>query len=74
MRLSVNLKQKEGNNVVRITKNEMEFLTKKKGVRFGEGGIFHTVARHRRTYYLTESKRNMRFLNQYRNPKTNEGR
>lgn len=47
----------------------MEILTKQYGVRFGDGGIFHTVARHRRTYYLTESKRNKKFLEQVRHPK-----
>ena len=58
--------------MVRITKKEMEILTKEKGVRFGENGIFHTVARHRRTYYLTESKKNMRKLNQIRRPAKDE--
>lgn len=51
--------------MIRISKREMEFLTKEKGVRFGENGIFHTVARHRRTYYLTESKKNLKYLKQY---------
>lgn len=53
--------------MVRISKKEMEYLTKVKGVNFGYNGISHTVARHRRTYYLTESKKNMRYLKQYRN-------
>ena len=52
--------------MVRITKKEMESLTKKYGVNFGENGIFHTIARHRRTYYLTESKKNMAFLKEIR--------
>ena len=43
----------------------MEYLTKN-GIRFGEGGITHTTARHRRTYYLTESKKCMDLLSEYR--------
>lgn len=43
----------------------MEHL-RSKGIWFGEGGITHTTARHRRTYYMTESKRCMRLLNKYR--------
>lgn len=43
----------------------MEFLTKN-GIKFGENGITHTTARHRRTYYLTESKKCMSLLNEYR--------
>lgn len=44
----------------------MEFL-RNNGIWFGECGILHTTARHRRTYYLTESKRCMNLLNDYRN-------
>lgn len=43
----------------------MEYLCNK-GIWFGEGGIVHTTARHRRTYYLTESKKCMTLLNEYR--------
>lgn len=43
----------------------MEFLYNK-GIRFGEGGITHTTARHRRTYYMTESRKCMNLLNEYR--------
>lgn len=42
----------------------MEYL-RSKGIWFGEGGITHTTG-HRRTYYLTESKRCMSLLNDYR--------
>ena len=47
----------------------MEFL-RDEGIRFGEGGITHTTARHRRTYYMTESRRCMRLLNEYRHNDT----
>lgn len=43
----------------------MEYLAKN-GVRFGENGILHTVARHRRTYYLTESEKCLNLLKDYR--------
>ena len=43
----------------------MEFLTKN-GIKFGENGITHTTARHRRTYYLTENVKCMSLLNEYR--------
>lgn len=44
----------------------MQYLTKN-GVHFGENGITHTTARHRRTYYLTENKKCIKLLNEYRN-------
>ena len=44
----------------------MLYLTKN-GIRFGENGITHTTARHRRTYYLTESPKCMEMLDKYRN-------
>ena len=34
----------------------MEFLVKQ-GVRFGEDGISHTTARHRRNYFLCMSRK-----------------
>lgn len=43
----------------------MEFLLKN-GVHYGENGITHTTARHRRNYYLCESKKCMNLLNEYR--------
>lgn len=43
----------------------MQYLTHN-GVRFGENGIIHTVARHRRTYYMTESVRCLQLLEDYR--------
>lgn len=53
------------NIILKITKTEMEYLTSK-GVPMGYNGISHTVARGRRTYYMTESKRNLRLLEKYR--------
>jgi hypothetical protein len=43
----------------------MEYLTKN-GVKFGEDGLSHTTARHRRSYYLTETPKNMSLLRKYR--------
>ena len=40
----------------------------KRGIKYGEGGIGHTRSRHSGvTYYLTESPRNMKILEKYRN-------
>lgn len=44
----------------------MEYLVSN-GVNFGEGGISHTDSRHRRTYYLTESSKNMKLHTEYEN-------
>ncbi len=52
--------------MIKISKQEMLYL-KSKGIRFGENGMTHTTARHRRTYYVTESKKCMNLLNEYRN-------
>ena len=43
----------------------MEYLTKKKGVPFGENGVSHTYGHHHK-YHLCESKYNMMLLNEYR--------
>lgn len=43
----------------------MQYL-REHGIRFGESGISHTVARHRRTYYATESRRNTELLKRFR--------
>jgi len=51
--------------LIKISKKEMFYLHNK-GVPFGENGITHTTARHRKTYYLTESKRNKSLLEKYR--------
>ena len=48
-----------------IEKREMQYLVNK-GVRFGENGISHTTARHRRNYWCTENKKCMSLLNEYR--------
>ena len=57
--------ERDVNLLVKISKSEMEYL-QKSGVKFGENGLSHTTARHRRTYYLTESVKNMALLNTYR--------
>lgn len=53
-------------SLIKITKQEMLYL-QGKGIQFGENGITHTSSRHRRTYYLTESRKCMMLLNEYRN-------
>ena len=50
--------------IVKISKQEMIYL-QNHGICFGENGIIHTTARHRRTYYLTESNKCMQLLNDY---------
>ena len=46
--------------------NEVKYLIGK-GIDYGYEGISHTTSRHSgTTYYLTESKRNMKVLNEYR--------
>lgn len=43
----------------------MEYL-QSNGIPFGENGIVHTTARHRRTYYMSETKRNSILLSDYK--------
>lgn len=57
--------ERDVNLLIKISKSEMEYL-QKFGVKFGENGLSHTTARHRRTYYLTESTKNVALLNAYR--------
>lgn len=54
--------------LIKITKDEMEYLCSS-GVKFGEYGISHTNSCHRRTYYLTESGKNLALLDKYRKSK-----
>ena len=42
----------------KISSKEAKWLTKN-GVRWNDNGVSHTTARHRRTYYLCESERNL---------------
>lgn len=44
----------------------MEFLVAN-GITYGEDGISHSTARHRRKYWCTENKKCMDLLNEYRN-------
>ena len=50
----------------------MEYL-RSKGVGFGEGGIIHSTAMHRRNYWCTESRYCMSLLNRYRENATVQG-
>ena len=43
----------------------MEYL-QIQGVMFGEDGMSHTNGNHRRNYYLTETKKNMWLLSEFR--------
>lgn len=54
--------------MIDISKAEMEYLTKVKNVPFGMNGISHCVGSYRK-YYLCESSKNMKLINEYRNQK-----
>ena len=56
-------KTKAVTKIVLITKNEMEYLTKVKGIPFGYEGVSHTYG-HNRTYYLCEKHKKL--LENYR--------
>lgn len=43
----------------------MEYLTKKKGVKFGENGMSRTNAHHHH-FYLSETAENKKLINDYR--------
>ena len=60
----------EWTKIVRITKNEMEHLTKN-GVKFGEGGIISTSGHHK-SWYVTESRKCMGLLKRYRSAAVNK--
>ena len=50
-----------------ITKQEKDKLLQM-GVKYGENGIVHTTSKHSgKTYFLTESKKNIEKLNTIRN-------
>lgn len=52
-----------------ITKDEMEYLTKKRNVKFGENGIVRSHSHHS-SWWITESRYNMRELEKYRKKRT----
>ena len=47
----------QNGNMVSISKREMRFLLAN-GVKFGENGLKHTTARHRRNYFLCMTPEN----------------
>lgn len=47
--------------MIKISKEAAHKLHNEYGIRFGENGISHTKTHHK-TYYLTESERNLRAL------------
>lgn len=56
----------EGIIIVKISKKEKDFL-EANGLCFGwEGELHHTVARHRRTYYMSETQKAKELLTNYR--------
>ena len=60
-----NLRRKKVLTILKITKHERNYLVSN-GLRPGpDGDIHHTVARHRRTYYMTESAQAMRLHEKY---------
>ena len=59
----INTKQKEGNNILLISKEIAHKLNKEFGVPFGENGISSTGKENgRHKYYLCESNKNKEFL------------
>lgn len=57
---------KEGIKIVKISKKEKDFL-EAHGLSFGwEGELHHTVSRHRRTYYMSETQKAKQLLKNYR--------
>ena len=59
----INTKQKEGNNILLISKEIAHKLNKEFGVPFGENGISLTGKENgRHKYYLCESSKNKEFL------------
>lgn len=60
------IQKKKVFTIIRISRKEKDYLAAN-GVCQGPGGdIHHTVARHRRTYYMTESENAENLLSQYR--------
>ena len=59
----INTKQKEGNNILLISKEIAHKLNKEFGVPFGENGISSTGKLNgRHKYYLCESNKNLSLL------------
>ena len=52
---------KEGIIILRITKTEMEYLTKVKKVPFGENGLY-AVGRNYSKWYVAETEENLQHL------------
>ena len=52
--------------ILPISKKEMEFLVSQ-GIKYGEDGIIHTTARHRRNYFLCMSDTNIKLHQKYEN-------
>ena len=50
--------------ILKIDKNEVKFLVEN-GVEYGYKGISHTYSRHRKTYYMAESFKNMELHKKY---------
>lgn len=51
--------------MIKITKKEMEYLVNNK-VRYGENGISVTHSNSGKTWYMSETKKNVDLLNNYR--------
>ena len=60
-------KESEWKLIVKLNNiDEVNYLINK-GIKYGYEGISHTTSRHSgTTYYLTESRYNMKILNEYR--------
>lgn len=55
---------KEGIFIIRITKQEADYLTQN-GVKYGEGGLTSTTGHHK-SWYMTESRKCTMLLKEYR--------
>lgn len=52
--------------IIKINKDEVQWLRNNHNIKFGYGGLSKTVASGRKaTYYLTESRYNLKLHNKY---------
>jgi len=52
--------------MIKINKNLRDWLVNEKKIKCGEGGICRTYGKSK-TYYLTESKKNLALVEEYNN-------
>lgn len=54
--------------MVKVSKSEMEYLVQN-GIKFGENGLAKTKSHHRKSYFVTETRKCMKLLEQIRGEK-----